>query len=391
MTLCVKWPMVDKRTVVHLITGLGQGGAERALLALVRAMDDERFTNIVVPMTGGGKLEGAFRESGIRVESLGMRGAVSLPAAYFALRRLLDHEKVDLLQSWMYHADLLGTVALFGRKERPPQLWNIRASTLERNDHAGSLFAIIGLLARLSKRPAAVVANAAAGVSWHTEAGYLPRRWAPIPNGIDTVRLAPDGESRQAMRASWGVGESDVVVGMVARVHPMKDFPLLIEAACKTVEKRPNARFVIVGEGTEAGGPLDDLVEKSRLDDRLIRLGGRSDVERVYHGFDLATSTSYSEGFPNVVAEAMACGVTCVATDAGETATIIGDTGVVTPVRNVDALTAAYIGAIDQGNDARRDAGGRARQRIVDHFSVEQMARRYETLYEEILGDVTER
>lgn len=375
---------VAKTTVVHLITGLGVGGAERALLALVGAMDRERFENIVVPMTAGGRLEEAFREGGVAVRPLGMTGARSFPAACLALRRLLDERKASLLQSWMYHADLLGTVALMGRHGRPPQVWNIRASELDPNDHPRSLFRIIGWLARLSRRPAAVVANAQGGIDWHTEQGYAPDRWEPIPNGVETDRLAPDETDRQAIRATWGIAPLQVAVGMVARYHAMKDFPLFFEAARAAIEREPSLVFVVAGEGTEPGGPLDALVESAGLGDRLLRLGARSDVERVYRGFDVATLTSYSEGFPNVVAEAMACGVPVVATDAGETASIVGDTGAITPIRDAQALADAWIAAARRGGEALRREGAVARMRIVERFSVERMARRYETLYDEI-------
>ena len=233
-----------------------------------------------------------------------------------------------------------------------------------------------------------VIANSEAGRGWHEALGYRPRRWTYIPNGIDTETFRPDPRARAETRGELGFDESVFAIGLVARYDLMKDHATFIRAAVRLAETRPEARFVLVGRGTDArDGELERLVQEAGIADRVRRLGERTDVARIVPGLDLVTlSSAFGEGFPNVLGEAMACGVPCVTTDVGDAAGIVGETGLVVRPRDPDALAAAWTEAAARDGATRIALGAAARERIIAQYSLARMVRRYENLYSELLS-----
>ena len=187
-----------------------------------------------------------------------------------------------------------------------------------------------------------VLCNSNAGRVAHERLGYRPPRWLVIPNGLDVDRFAPRPDERATVRSELGLEEASFVVGMCARVDPMKDHDNFVKAAAMFVETAPEARFALIGAGTnEQGSALDRAIRESGIAERFVRLGLRQDLCRLHAALDIATlSSAFGEGFPNVLAEAMACGVPCVATDVGDSASIVGDTGLIVPPHDATALAA---------------------------------------------------
>ena len=370
-------------SVVHVITSLDAGGAESTLLRLVSRFDRTRFSCAVVSLTGPGSLAAQFAALDIPLYVVGSRRSVG-PSAIWRLLQVIRRHHPAILQTWLYHADLLGLLA--GRACGVPVVgWNVRCAELNPRDHSRSLFWVLRTLARLSRIPQFVVVNSNAGRRAHAAIGYRPRRWELIPNGFDTDTFAPSEEARRAVREERRIPDNAPVVGLIARYHAMKDHATFLHAAARIVAARPDVQFILAGrlvDGTN--GELVGLIEKLGLTSCAHLLGEVSRPARLMAGLDVAVSSSYSEGFPNVVAEAMAVGVPVVATDAGDTARIVGDTGTVVPCRDASALAAAVAETLALDPDERRRRGLAGRQRIVGEFSLEAVVSRYEQLYLEL-------
>jgi len=291
-------------TVMHLITGLETGGAEGMLARLATGSDRKRFRHIVVSMTGPGTIGSAIAAGGIPLRSLGIRRNVPDPVGLLRLRRVLREFRPDILQTWLYHADLLG-LAAWKLGWAPRLLWNLRST-----ETIGSAL-VRRLLARWSALPDAVIVNSLEGQRFHEALGYRPRRWVHIPNGFDTAALKPDAEAGKRQRTALGIGRDALVILLPARHHPMKDHATFVAAAARFAQARPEARFVMIGSGAEAGNrALADLISEQGIGDRVLLLGERHDLAAIYPIADVVTlSSAFGEGFPNVLAEAMCCGI----------------------------------------------------------------------------------
>lgn len=372
--------------VLHLITGLNQGGAEQMLARLVAHSDRTRFNHVVVSMLDFGPIGRQIESQGVRVHALGMKAGKPNMRALGRLVSLIRGESPDVLQTWMYHADLLGTAAYWFAR-RPILAWNLRCSDVDSSAYSGLFSWTRWACARLSSVPAAVVVNAAAGREFHARIGYRPKRWALIRNGIDTGVFRANDLDRQAVRGVLGVQETDVLIGLIARVDPMKDHDTFFRAAGIVARQKERARFLLVGEGATAANPvISAAIEREGLKGRTQLLGRRSDVARILPSLDIAVlSSKFGEGFPNAVAEAMACEVPCVATDVGDAAHIIGPTGVIVPPGNSTALAEGIDALIRLDKYERQRLGREARERVLARFNLASAVREYEALYASLL------
>ena len=369
--------------VVHVISDLDAGGAEVMLAKLVGRMDRNKFSNSVVSLTDCGPVGKQIESLGVAVHTLGMKRGQPGVGAVFRLIRLLRTLKPAIVQSWLYHADILSTVtARFSRS--PILIWNVRCSDMDLNKYPPLTRLVQRVLAWWSAVPAAVIVNSEAGKRQHERLGYQPRRWDVIPNGFDTQRFRPDSSLRLVCRKEWQVADDAVVVALVARVDPMKDHATFLKAAQQIVRARDNAYFILVGRGTET---LSSDVAAKGLRGRVRLLGYRDDVEHLLPGADVAClSSAFGEGFPNVLGEAMACGIPCVSTDVGDARKIIGATGRIVPVCDPTGLANAVIDLIDRGRAERESLGSAARERIEAEYSLSAVVDRYCALYSELAG-----
>jgi len=370
--------------IVHLINGLFTGGAEMMLARLVERMDRSRFEITVITLLASGRLEPRFEQMGVEVLSLGMRRGVPDPRAIVRCSRLLRRLSPDCVQSWMYHSDLLALLAaqLAGA---PQIIWGIRSSGAE--GCAAATGPLIQLCALLSRLPDAIVANSEAGRLAHERLGYDARRIVVIPNGFDLEAFRPEAEARRGVRAELGVAADAVLIGLVGRLHPVKDHETFFRAAGRIEKQIPAAQFLLCGTDVVWGNPgISRMLPENGLRRKIHLLGERRDIARLTAALDVATSCSRSEGFPNVIGEAMACGVPCVATDAGDSARIVGDTGIVVPRGDPAALAGGCERLLRLTPEARRALGERARRRVAERFDIGASARRYEELYASLAG-----
>lgn len=365
--------------VLHIITGLRRAGAETMLVKLGGALAHAGFDNHVVCLIDRGAMADELEAIGIPVTALGQRATLD-PRPLWRLIALLRRLEPDIIQTWLYHADLAGLVAamLVGRRNR--LIWNIRCSEMDfSDDPAGSSGRLLRLLARFSRVPAGVVVNSHAGRLYHERLGYRPRWWLEIPNGFDLAHWQPDRAADSRLRAALGLAPDALVVGMVARVAPMKDHGNFLAAFAQVATEVPRAHAVLVGRGTET---LATRVRESNLEGKVTLLGERDDVAQLVPGFDLfCLSSAFGEGFANALGEAMACAVPCVATDVGDAAAIIGDTGCIVPPRAPAALAAAMVEMLNAPPAQRRQWGAAARCRIEERYGLAAVARHYADAY----------
>lgn len=367
--------------VLHVITGLDTGGAEVMLLKLVERSDRSRFSHRVVSMARPGAIGRQIDDTGVPVSTLEMDSGVPDPRGFARLMAITRRVAPDVIQTWLYHADLAGLAA--GRAFRTPVVWNLRSSS-PLTDLSKKTAMVVRACARLSRLPEVVVANSEAARTAHEGFGYRPRVWEIIPNGFDTDRFHPSRAARASVRQELGIELEATVIGLVARFDPIKDHHVFLTAA-GMMRAAANMHFLLVGSGVTAeNGQLRVAIEEARLRDRVHLVGERQDIPRLTAALDVATNSSYGESFPNVIGEAMACEVPCVVTDVGDSARIVGETGRVVPPRDPLALASAWQELIDLGETGRQELGRKARERVESLYSLDSVVRQYEALYERL-------
>lgn len=371
--------------VTHVITGLNTGGAETMLVNVLSRTDRTRFTPSVISLTDLGPLADRIRALDVEVEAIGMpRGMPDLKGLLRLARRLRER-RPHAVQTWMYHANLVGGLAarLAGNL---PVAWGIHHTSLEPGGLKPMTIRIAKAAAWVSRLvPDRIVCCAEAAVRVHAAIGYAPERLMTIPNGFDTARFHPDPQARAGVRQELAIPEVAPVIGLVGRYDPQKDHPNFALAAGVLAKRLPEVCFVLCGDGiTRDNAELVAMLEEAGVLERCRLLGRREDVPRLQASFDLATSSSWGEAFPLAVGEAMASGVPCVVTDVGDSALLVGTTGLAVPAKNPEALAGAWEALLAEGEGRLRERGEQARRRIEEHFSLEHVTRRYEALYEEL-------
>ncbi|OQM77582.1 glycosyl transferase family 1 [Pseudaminobacter manganicus] len=371
-------------TIIHIITGLSDGGAEAVLYRLLTA-DRSGARHAVVSLGDTGKYGPMLQAAGVTVHALGMpKGRLTL-RGLARLYRLLRRERPDVVQTWMYHANLVGGVVarLVGCRR---VVWGIHHTTLVPGTTGRSTRIVDWLCARLSYwMPKAIIACANGARQVHVASGYDARKFEVVPNGYDISVFSPDAGSRTRVRREIGIPAEASVIGLVGRWDPQKDHANLIRATAILRAKHPGLHLVLVGnECDENNAALGRLLQSSGGPDKIHLLGRRADVPAVMNALDLHILSSYSEAFPNVVAEAMGCGTPCVVTDVGDAGLIVGDIGWVVPPKNSTALAEAIADALDELQDAPRWCARQyaARQRIVSEFSLDGMVSRYRQVWD---------
>jgi len=371
--------------IIHLITSLQTHGAQMMLLKVLSGMDRRRFASVVVSLTEGGAMAEQFAALGVPVYSLGLKAGLPTPAACLRLIRLFRQVEPDLIQGWMYHGNLAATLGAMFLKLQTPVLWNIRGSSYELRKEKPATAAVIWLGGKLSHLPRRIINNSLTSARQHEEAlGYRADRRVIIANGFDTETFAPSEPARLAVRRELGLDDNALLIGLMARYHPMKDHANFLRAAARLSASHPQTHFALAGEGVDdRNRELCDSIQNLSLGGRVHLLGERRDTPRLAAAFDIATlSSAFGEGFPNVIGEAMSCGVPCVATEVGDSAQVIGDTGRTVPPCEAPALAAAWRELIAMSAPQRRALGAAARRRVMENFSINAITAQYESLYE---------
>jgi glycosyltransferase involved in cell wall biosynthesis len=358
---------VTTPAVLHIISGLGIGGAESSLVRIAVALKARGLTQHVVCVSSLDDFSDELQSHGVDVIVLGMNAAVGFPRGVIRTAQVIRRFNPSVVQGWMYHGNILAALAhrLAGGSRRRQLYWNLRASNMDeaRYGHA------VRLGRMLSGWPDLIVSNSQAGARFHINQGFRPRALAVISNGIDTQKFQPNKEARAALRAELGIPVDSVVAIHAARVDPMKDHATLLAAMAKV----PQVRGLLVGAGTE----------RLHVPENVCALGLRRDLERIYATADIVVSSSaFGEGFSNAVAEGMSVGLIPVATDVGDAREIIGDTGELVVPNDAEALASALAAAASGTPKELLARGMRARVRVVQRFPLGAAIEAYARLYD---------
>lgn len=367
--------------VMHIITNLGDGGAQSVLRTICEF--DTGVSHHVISLRGPGKYGDVLESIGVRVDCLGLSKRTSPFGAARKLSKLIKSVQPDVIQTWMYHANLFGgTVARFAGCRNVS--WGIYHATLSLKELKWTTLAVVFICALLSRRvPKVIVLCATAAVEPHAKVGYDRRLMVVVPSGFDLSRFRFDADDRQSFRDELEVGSDTVLFGCVARVHPAKDHMTLLEAIARFAhDKTDDAfRFVLVGTDTNGSALLDEI-KKRDLERFVIPLGPRNDIPRIMSGLDLHVSSSLTEGFPSVLCEAMACETPCITTNVGDAAIIVDENGWVVQPRNPAALSSAMSEAF--GDITGPEASAlkvQASESIKKRFTIEAMVAGYRSAW----------
>ncbi len=374
--------------LVIIITGLATGGAEMMLFKLLQFIDHRRFFPHVISLTSKGEIGDRLEALGIPVEVLGMKPGRFSSLKFLRLVHRLRELNPDAVHTWMYHADLLGGLAarLAGVHAVG---WGVRHGNFSPLDNKRFTFWVMKTCSVLSHRiPRKILCCSQVARDIHISAGYDRDKMVVVPNGFDLSRYGPDTEARLSVRLELGLREDIPLVGLIARFNPQKNQAGFFEAAKLVHLNCPDAHFLLAGAGVEEHNPtLRDAIRQAGVEANTHLLGKREDIPRLMAALDvLASSSSFGEAFPNVLGEAMACGVPCVVTGVGDSAEIVGETGRVVAVEDMRGLAHNIVEILQLSHEEHRAMGARARERIRERFEIESVVRKYERFYESLIG-----
>ncbi len=376
--------------ILHIISDLSVAGAETILCKVLAATNRTRFAPAVISMRNHGELRGQIEAMGIPVFTLGVRGSVAGPIAAARLIRIVRHLRPELIHGWMYHGNLAAQFAGTFAYGKPSVLWSIHQSLYSFDYEKWLTTLVIKLGARLSRFADKIIYSSITSATQHEAVGYHAACRALHYYGFDTEKFGPSETARQDVRAELKLAPDTILIGLAGRYHPIKDHANFLRAAALVSRKHSDVRFIMCGRGiSRDNAALQLLIEKLDIAASTHLLGDRRDIDRIFAALDIAVSASFSEGFPNVVGEAMAAGLPCVVTDVSDLADVVGATGRVVPRRDAEALAGALEELIEMGRPARTALGRAARERIINNFSLSKAAAQYEETYESLLSEAS--
>lgn len=371
--------------ICHIISGLNTGGAEMMLYKLLSTKSLKHFDHVVVSLKDEGTMAKHIKELGVPVFCLGMSPRKPTPIGGWRLIKLIRNLKPDIIQGWMYEGNFAAFLVWIMVSRKRKLLWSIRFSLheLEKVDWLTRL--LIRLESKLSSIPTRILFNSKISLKQHEKIGFSSKRSLHLPNGFDCDRFKPDDETRRKLRSSLKLDSNTFLIGRIARYHPMKDYPNLILAAKKIISKFPSVHFVLSGRGVvPSNTSLLTMIKNTGFTEKFHLLSDRGDIPEIMAGLDIHVSSSCSESFPNVVGEAMCCSVPSVVTDVGDCREIVGETGIVVPPKDHEALANGLETYIKMNSTERSMIGKAARDRIASRFSLTSISKQYEALYRDL-------
>ncbi len=367
--------------ILFFIRALDAGGAERQLVVTAKGLADRGHKVSVLSFYSGGFYADEFNESKVQLLSLQKKGRWDLVGFLLRLIKLLRQQSPDVIYSYLGVANIL-SVLMHPFITSTRIVWGVRASNMNLKEYDWLSRWSYRLECRLSRFADIIIANSHAGLTFALAHGFPEKKITVIPNGIDTERYYPDKLAGEALRKAWGVAENELLIGVVGRIDPMKAHPVFLEAATLVNQQYEQVRFVCVGTGeAEYAKAMHTLATDLELDKVLIWAGRHADMLAVYNALDIVSlSSSYGEGFPNVIGEAMACGVPCVATDVGDSALIIDATGLVVPAKKSKALFRAWCEILLLDSKDFKRLSVLARERVINEYSINALLDRTATV-----------
>ena len=363
--------------ILFLIRALNRGGAERQLINLANGLV-ERGHGVHIALFYAQVSPDFGLDSRVAIHDLRKRGRWDVIGVSVRFLRLCFGLKPDIVHGYLPTANLITCLAraLLGI----PIVWGLRATTLPYHlyEH-GKISGLVDTICRwLGRMPARIICNSEAGREAAIGWGFPPGRLRFVPNGIDTRRWRPEPELRDSRRAELGFTAGTRLIGLPGRLDPVKGISTFIAALAELLPHHPEVRGIIVGHGpAEFEQELRAEIAGRNLTD-YVKLWNDERIDRYLPALDLGVSSSLSESFSNTIAEMMAAGIPCVATSVGDSARIIGDTGLTVEAGSASALASGLQHLLAEAPAALVDRGARARRRIEQEFSIEALTDRTE-------------
>jgi glycosyltransferase involved in cell wall biosynthesis len=379
---------INRMKVLHIITDFDDGGAQAVLYRFITG--DTNNVHQVISLVSVGSYGNRLVKLGVRVEALDMPNGKLTLDGLTKLHRLIKEMDPDVIQTWMYHSDLLGS-AIARLAGKRIVVWGIHNTNLDPATTPLSTRLVVRGCAILSGNiPQKIISCSQEGIRVHVALGYRPAKMVVVANGYDITEFSPNLASRQELRSQWQIGDDVTLFGMAARWDPQKDHANLIAALAdlKTRSILPWHCVLLGSDVNDQNQTLVGLLEQYGVRDQVSLLDIRNDIPAVMNALDLhILSSSYGEAFPNVVSEAMACGTPCVVTSVGDAGLIVGDTGWVVPPRNAEELAIAMLAAVKEKSEPHvwKDRQAICRDRIQANFNLQIMVDKYNAVWKDAI------
>lgn len=365
--------------IVNIIVGLGNGGAEMMLYKLIENLDLKNNEVIVISMTDKGVMGDKLESLGIKVYTLNMRrGIPSIKALLEALKLVKD---VEIIQSWMYHADLFAfLVSIFTKPYK--LIWGLHHSNLEKNKNKNLTLLIAKINSFLSRYVDIIVSCSIKAKEEHIKYGYVENKIKVIPNGFSIDKYYFIEEAKEELKRELQIKDDKKILSLVGRWEHLKDHKNCLSALEILCKKREDLVLLLCGTGINKNNQeLVKMIRERNLEEKVYLLDRREDIPKIMSATDVYISSSSGEGFPNVIGEAMACETICVVTDVGDSAYIVGEAGFVVPRENAEELAQKIKYVLDLNFEEKKMLGKLARERIIKNFEIKNITKQYEVLY----------
>ncbi len=372
-----------RKKITHLITGLNCGGAETMLYKLLRNIDRSKYNIKVISMIDNGFYGEKIKKLGINVYHLNMKPTQLNIMAFIKACKLI--KGADILQTWMYHANVFGYLInkiVKGKKI----IWGIRQANLDRDKNKYRTLLIVKICAKLSKNVDYVISCSQTAVKTHIDYGYFPDNIITIPNGFEMDKFSYDKKAKKKLLNELNINFNPFIISLVGRWDVLKDHKTFFQALRLINRVKDNFIAVLCGTNINYNNKeLTNLLFSNQLYNKVFLLDRRNDIPKIMSASDILVSSSSGEGFSNVIGEAMCCEIPCVVTNVGDSAYIIGYTGLVVEKQNPEQLAKSILKTMDMKKDKLRKLGKAARKRIEDNFEINSVVNQYEMLYNKIL------
>lgn len=369
--------------IIHLIPTLHFGGAETMLHKVVKNINKKQFKNIVICIKQTGSLSKKFEAENIEIINLGLKSNIFLFISILKLKKLIKELKPDILMTWLQLSDLVGLIIkiIFPKIKL---IWNIRYSKLTKNNMNFKNVLFTKIIGYFSFIPDMIVFNTKAGLNDHKRIGYKPCKEIIIPNGFETELFKPNNTQRKKIRDELMIKNSDFVIGFIGKDEVIKGLDLFLLSAKKMKIKHQNVRFVLIGKGLDKKNKkILNFIKIDKLKTSFHLLGQVQNIKDYILTFDILALTSKSEGFPNVIGEAMSCEIPCVTTDVGDCKIILGKTGLIVK-QNVDSVVAGWEKFFNCSTQELSNIKSKARSRIIKHYKIEKIINKYQEVYQSL-------
>jgi glycosyltransferase involved in cell wall biosynthesis len=375
--------------ILHIINTLKPDGAQSVLYQLLTNWADDSDQHMVISLRERGLLAAKIESAGIPVQHVDINPRWANPLKLLKLVHMVRAWQPDLVQTWLYHSDLLGGIAT--RLACPaPIVWGVHHTTTGRDSVSRSAWYVIHILSWLSPNiPTRIINCSHSAMQTHISLGYPTDKMIVILNGIDTARFQPDPTASSILKNELQLPNNTRLIGMFARYHPQKDHPTLLRAAALMVKRNPYVHFVLAGENINPTNQnLQKIIAEENLQNNVHLLGIRQDIPLLAAGLDIVTlSSSYGEALPQTIGEAMACGIPCVATDVGDIARLVANSGIIVQPEKPQQLADAWQKILELPADEYKCLSVLARKRILENYQADQMVSRYKAVYRKLVHD----